>query len=247
MKNEETVLEKTVQYQEVDYVGNYRLANLFSTLADLATNNAAQIGIWKKEYQGRYGWVLAKQTLVLKRPIKINELIYLSTRAAESKRVQFIRYYQLKDSMHENIGCIYSLWTLLDLEKRKITRPDKIGIKMPEIEEYSYQLKEYKEIRNDIDVAYKMSKEVLYSDVDVNQHMNNYRYIEWAIDLIEYDVFKDCFINELSMVFKKEMTPHTKAKLYYGQKDNYFKVIIKSEDENVIYFEMGGYLNKDFI
>lgn len=240
MKNEETVLKKKITYQESDFVGHFRLANLFSTLSDLATINALEIGIWKEELQLQYGWILTKQTMKLNKPMKINEDILFSTRAGNSSRIQFSRMYDFYDEDKVPIGGVHSTWTIIDIHKRRIVRPDKIGIVIPEIEEHSHYVEAYEEIKEDIELTSLKERTVVYSDIDVNQHMNNYRYIEWAMDVMDYKKFITHYISEVSMIFKKEMAPETKAKVLYGERENYFKVQIVSQDENIVHFEMGG-------
>lgn len=232
----------TVECQESDYKGNYRISALLSKLSDLATKNAIEVGIWRPELANNYGFVLTKETVVLKRPIKIDEKIKLNTRAAQCKRIQFTRNYWIEDQQGNEIGAVYSLWTLIDLEKRRITKPDKAGIIMPEIKPYPYTIEEYHEIEKDLELKYVMERSVLYSDVDVNQHMNNSRYLEWAFDALPIELFDDKYFKEISIAYKKEMAPSTVAKIYCHLEDEYVKIVFKSQDNNVVYFEMGGYL-----
>ena len=242
MENLLSSLEVKVTYQETDYCGNYRMSTLVSQLSDLATENAIKVGIWKPSLGANYGFVLAKKTIILKRPIKIDEQIKLYTRAAGRKRIQFIRNYWIEDEQGNEIAAIYSLWTLIDLKKRRITKPEKIGIVMPELKEYQYSIDSYHDIKDDLKLDYMMTRSVLYSDVDVNLHMNNSRYIEWALDVIPLEVFKDQYFREISVFFKKEMAPNTQAKIYCYLDDDYAKVVFKSLDEQLTYFEFGGYL-----
>ena len=243
MENIVSYCDLTIECQEADYQGNYRISSLLSKLSDLATKNAVEVGIWRPELGERYGFVLAKETLILKRPIKIDEKIRLKTRAAACKRIQFTRNYWVEDENGDEIASVYSLWTLIDLEKRRITKPDKAGIIMPEIKSYDYTIEEYHEIIKELPLDYVMERQVLYSDVDVNQHMNNSRYIEWAFDAVGLRIFEQHYFKEVSILYKQEMAPGTIAKIYRYFDDRYVKVVFKSIDDSVIYFEMGGYLD----
>lgn len=242
MQNVASSLSLTVECQEADYKGNYRISALFSKLSDLATQNAIKVGIWNPEFGNSYGFVLSKETMLLKRPIKVDEKIKLYTRAADRKRVQFIRNYWVNDESGNEIAAMYSLWTLIDLKNRRIIKPEKVGIMMPELTPYQYTIESYHEIKKDLELTYVMKRQVLYSDVDVNQHMNNSRYIEWALDAISMEVFESKYFSEVSVFFKKEMAPGTVAKIYRYIDDEYIKVVFKSEDEQTEYFEFGGYL-----
>lgn len=244
MKNEESIITKKITYQESDFVGHYRLANLFSTLSNLATKNAVQTGIWQEELESKYGWILVKQTIKLDRPIKINEEITFSTRAGKSSRVKFTRLYDIFDSAGACIGGVYSTWTLIDIHKRKIIRPETVGVNIPKIEEYKHAVEKYEEIKDTVTMELVAERIVTYSDLDINQHMNNHRYLEWALDVMDCNLFNTYYICEASVQFKKEMLAHTKAKIFYGINDLYFKVRITSEDNSIEYFEMGGHLRK---
>lgn len=241
MENKETRQIKRVLYQESDYQGHLKLSTLLSLLSDLATENAYEVGMWNQELAKNYGWVLVKQTLQFKRPIDCNSIIELSTRAYHSSRVQFTRQYAIEDQ--NGVICNgHSIWTLLDLKKRSIVRASKIGLIIPEVKTYPYFLDSYKEIDETIATQFITTRKVLYSDVDMNQHMNNSRYIEWALDLVDYSLFQDHFIQEVSMHYKKELPPHSEVDLYYGRKDNAIHIVMKQHDSDVECFCLGLYL-----
>lgn len=153
-----------------------------------------------------------------------------------------MRNYWVEDENGEEIAAIYSLWTLIDLKKRRIIKPEKAGIILPEIVPYKYTINNYNEIFNDVELSYVMNRTVLYSDIDVNQHLNNSRYFEWAFDAIPVEFFKDIYFKEISVVFKKEMTPNTTAKIYRYINKNYVKIVFKSIDDEITYFEFGGHI-----
>ena len=58
------------------------------------------------------------------------------------EKIQYFRTYDLKIN-DEVVGGIYSIWTLIDIEKRRIVRPQKVGITIPECEEYSSFVEKY--------------------------------------------------------------------------------------------------------
>ena len=79
MKNSETKEEYEIEYQNVDYYGEYKYSDLLSKLSNLATKNAIEIGLWNESFNGKYGWVLVKQTVKLKRPLLIGEKLTVSS------------------------------------------------------------------------------------------------------------------------------------------------------------------------
>lgn len=242
MENKISRLKLLIHGQECDYSGNYKISDLMSKLSDLATINAKEIAIWNEEIAKKYTFVLTKETIILKRPIKSEELINLYTRASGYKRIQFSRNYCVEDENKEEIATIYSLWTLIDIQKRRIIKPDKAGIKMPKIISYPYALDNFHEIKDNLELSLVMERTVLYSDIDINQHFNNSRYIEWVFDAMPIDFFKNHYFKEMSVIFKKEMTPNNKARIYRFIDNDYVKIVFKSSDDSIVYFEFGGYI-----
>ncbi len=58
---------------------------------------------------------------------------------------------------------------------------------------------------------------VAYSDIDVNQHVNNARYIAWAMDAIPEEVVNDRPVSEVSINFIKEAIPGEVVDLYHAE------------------------------
>ena len=229
MKNSETKEEYEIEYQNVDYYGEYKYSDLLSKLSNLATKNAIEIGLWNESFNGKYGWVLVKQTVKLKRPLLIGEKLTVSTRAKGERKIQYFRTYDLKVN-DEVIGGIYSIWTLIDIEKRRIVRPQKVGISIPECEEYPSFVEKYEPLL-DIETQKVQTREVVYSDIDLNKHMNNARYLEWVMDLLPQEKKQDFFIDEMTMHYLKEIAPKRRVDLYYGQEDDWFKIEFKIDDQ----------------
>lgn len=87
-----------------------------------------------------------------------------------------------------------------------------------------------------------MTRKVLYSDVDTNQHMNNTRYIQWAFDLIDYHKHENYFVSDLTIQYKKEIRPLEDVVLYLGQDQHRYIVEGRTENEDV-YFTIEVYFN----
>jgi acyl-ACP thioesterase len=79
---------------------------------------------------------------------------------------------------------------------------------------------------------------VLYSDIDTNGHMNNCRYIEWALDLIDLDVFKNKSIQYLAINYLKEIQPLKMVKLYLYKEHTLYIIKGSADDEDKFLMEV---------
>ncbi|WP_028042043.1 acyl-[acyl-carrier-protein] thioesterase [Candidatus Stoquefichus massiliensis] len=241
MKNLRTYETKQIEICEVDYMGQYQLCHLLNRFSEIATINAKELGMWNEEMMKQYGWVVAKQSLHLDEPIYYKDMIELSTIINNGSFVAFPRYYFIKKNKKE-IGHCSSIWTLINIQKRRIVSPKKIGIMMPEVLHDIY-LDEPQSININIPMDYKTTRQVLYSDVDTNQHMNNTRYVQWALDIIDYQIHKDFFISDLNIQYKKEIRPLENVELYLGQ-DKTRYIVEGRGNQGIIYFTIEIYFNK---
>lgn len=229
-----TYENKTIEICDCDYQGHFRLNHLFNRFAQIATTDAKKRGLWNDDMNGHYGWVVSKQTLKLYSPICVNDYIQLSTFIDNGTHVSFPRYYRIeKDG--QIIGECSSLWTLIDIEKRRIVAPKRIGIDVPKVH-YAHDIEPPQTIETHLDMKYICQRQVLYSDVDINQHMNNTRYIEWAFDILDYHLHEKSYVQEISIHYKKEIPPLTFVDLYLA--NNHQRYIIEGRHDEIIYFTM---------
>lgn len=224
--------KRNIEICEVDYMEQYQFCHLFNRFAELATKNAQHLGLWNESMMNKYGWVVVKQSLHLNKPIYYKDRIELSTTVSNGTFVSFPRYYFIKKD-DEQIGYCSSIWTLLDIQKRKIISPKRIGICVPEITHHIF-LEAPKRIEMDIPMKYIETRQVRYSDVDINQHMNNTRYIQWAFDIIDYQIHQHYFVEDITIEYKKEIRPLENVELYLGNQD--LRYIIEGRNKEEVYF-----------
>lgn len=223
-----------IHYQDVDYTGTLKLSHLLDHFSNIATTHAIKIGVWNQSMIKQYGWILAKMHIEIKQPI-LTGSYELETYPGQASKVIFPRYYQLI----QNNQCLVeasSIWTLLDLQKRRIMMPSRVGIQFPIIEKQKKEIPLPQDLPTDIPYKHVMTRKVLYGDVDTNQHMNNARYIEWACDLLDYDYFKDHYIDTIDIFFKHEIEPQSLVDLYYFDITDTF--YIKGVCEDKVCFEI---------
>ncbi len=232
MENLITKKTQKIEINDIDYMGEYQIYLLFHHFTDIATRNGIEIGLWKQELMKDYGWVVAKQSLHLDEPICYGEEIELSTLPADGTFVSFPRYYFIKKN-EKVIGYCSSLWTLIDLHKRCIVLPKRVGIDVPKFD-HNITLPSPDSIDIDVPLNYMETRQVRYSDVDTNQHMNNAKYIQWAMDLIDFDIHKENFLSEMTIQYQKEIKPLTQVQLFLGKKDQSY--IVQGKDELNDYF-----------
>ena len=232
-----------VNHSQTDFLGNWKLSDMFTEFANLATAHATSFGGWDPKYIDQYGWVIAKMRVKVHQPIHMDDEVVVRTWITQGSAVVHPRQYAVLNSAGEVIVEATSQWTLIDLVRRRIAIPKRVGLTFPEeiCKPGSIEI----ETNFDDEVGYEFAekRQVRYGDLDVNGHLNNAKYIEWVCDCIGYDVFKEYFVEDISIQFKKETGPNEVLVLEKYCNENIVKVRGLNEDGS-IHFIAEGLLKK---
>lgn len=196
-----------LEHAQTDYKGNWKLSDLFTQFAIVATNHAISFGGWHSSYKDNYGWIVSKMRVKVLRMAKIEEEVTIKTWVTKGTHVVYPRQFEVYDQEGNLIIEATSNWTLLDLVKRRIAMPKRVGLTFPD----DIPEKGNVNIETDFDdeegFEFVEKRQVRYGDIDVNKHFNNARYIEWMCDTLGFASFNDSFISDISVQFKKETAP----------------------------------------
>ena len=183
-------------------------------------------------------WIILSWKLkVLKRP-KANEKIVIKTWGRFHNKLFVIRDFKLLDNKGNLCAIASSKWCLFDVINHRIA-------KMPENIEEIYdgfrdesvfgiedihRLHEPKSDPIDVD-TYRIRR----FDIDINKHVHNTNYINFAYELLPFDVYMGDELNNLDIMYKKEIKFGETIKSFLYEEDGIYKVVIRSEDEKILH------------
>lgn len=163
-------------------------------------------------------WVAAKVSCTVARLPVHGEPVVIRGWAGRCRSGIFpFRYTIAEESGAELIsGC--SMWVLSDLKTHSMMSPDIPKITLPTPEPDTAPLPRMAPIRpaGDPDRA---TRRVLYSEVDINGHLTNTRYMDWACDLAEPDFHRDHPITGMRIDYRSEIFPGEEAVLDWSLSD----------------------------
>ena len=73
-----------------------------------------------------------------------------------------------------------------------------------------------------------------YSDLDVNNHVNNSRYIDWFTDQIPLEIHQKGILSEISVSYSQEIRSGETVRLEFSRNGNQFRMAGKENDK--VYF-----------
>jgi medium-chain acyl-[acyl-carrier-protein] hydrolase len=189
MESLQYVKEYRVHVYETGPDGRLNLFSLFNYMQDIASDHAIKLGFGRDDLRrdNRF-WVLSRIYAVINKWPLWEDSIILKTWPNGTDKVFALRNYEVRFPNGEYIASGTSSWLILDMDTKKVQRPDSILTRYntnlhTEISPVRYATK--------IDPASENGRlspefKVKVSDLDVNLHTNNVRYLKWATD--SYDL-----------------------------------------------------------
>ena len=194
---------------DVDGRGVCKASALLNHLQNAATLAAEDGGFSREMLIERYGafWMLARSWFALERPLKWEEPVTIRTWHREDKGAMMYRDYDIF-SGGEKVGESVSGWVLASLADRRLVRLSTIAELKgtgggPLCKEMTLS-----KLRLPGEMALQERRRMHYSDTDVNGHVNNTRYADFACDAVELDKLPpEQFLAEMQIGYLAECRP----------------------------------------
>ena len=203
---ENTHLEKfKVRSYEVDVNGRATILTISNFLQEIAGNHAGKLGVSvDKLFAKKLTWVLSRLHLQMSLYPFWREEVSILTWPSGAQGRFATRDFEIFNSKNNLIGKATTSWMLIDLTKMKpITMPDFI-MKIDRPNRDRAIADNFEKLPKLMESEYQKKFNVRLSDLDINQHVNNVNYIEWAIETIPLEVSKKYQLKQLEISFRAE-------------------------------------------
>ncbi|MDD2431681.1 MAG: thioesterase [Firmicutes bacterium] len=219
---------------DVDFNNRLKLSALFGYLQDVASLHSESLSMGFCEMTQKYNktWVLMRARLEISRIPRLNEEISIETWPQTPKKLDVERDFLVRDKNQNIIAKASSIWVVLDLKTRRLSKLDFIAKDFPEIisdRALSNKLGKLSAF-GDLKSVYK--KVVGYSDIDVNGHLNNTKYVDYIMDCFPIDTHKRYIVKALELNFITEALCGDTIQLLRD---------ISDLDSNLVYIEGTNY------
>ncbi len=184
--------------------GAASVQSLCNYLQEAAGNHARTLGLSIEQLAGEnLTWVLGKLRLELDDLPSWRETVEVETWPSAENGLIANRDFLLRVGERE-IGRATSAWFMLNVERRRPVRlPD--AMRQLQLPDRPPTLShEFPALQVPDEFAYETEFRVRYSDLDMNQHVNNVRYVEWALESIPRETTNGMQLRQLEVHFKAE-------------------------------------------
>jgi medium-chain acyl-[acyl-carrier-protein] hydrolase len=188
---------------EVDLEGRVTVPNLCRYLQETAYYHAEHLGVGHSALsKNNRVWMLLGLAVRIERYPRWNDTITVKTWPSRKDRIYYYRDFRMlaKDIP---VGSATTKWITVDLDKRRPCRADlDFHIQYDEMEKVWPEALE--KIPDSESKSILATVEVKYHDLDVNDHVNNIRYVEWILDGFSRDFYQISRLEEFEIFFQAE-------------------------------------------
>lgn len=194
-----------IHFYEVDNKLQCTIESLLKFIEDIGTEQSEKLGCGMKYLIERnMAWVFYQYEIVVHRYPKYAENIKISTEPYDINKFYAFRKYDMYDENGVKIVEAKATFLLIDITKRRLTR-------VPEEQYRIYGVDSQRKTQATIDKIKELKESnhieeinIKYSDIDINNHVNNIRYVQWAIDYLPIEFLTKHRLRNLKVSFEKE-------------------------------------------
>ncbi len=217
---------------QIDFRGNLTIPALCQFMQESAWKHAENLQIGFLHLgQKNLGWVLLRQRIKMDIFPKWGDTIQVTTWPARKDRLLYYRDFKITNAQNETLGIATTVWLIIDMLQR---RPQRMNF------EFENEFLKYDQIFPDrLDKLQNFesgelsnSFQVGYRDLDVNEHVNNVRYLEWILESFSIDFYKSHYLADFEINYLNEALYHDKIRCFLNKNgDNeYFHTIRREGD-----------------
>lgn len=226
-------IEKEVTSIDTDFNLDIKLSSLFLYFQEVSSLHSEVLKVGKKEtIDKNLHWVITRFSVDVLTLPRYGDKVKVKTYPGGNNGVFFFRHFLITDMKNNVLVRANSTWLVIDGATHMVKRDPFNGFKVP-----IYQMKD--ELPNPDKVVgeatnYIYSKKIRYSDIDLNTHLNNTRYIELIQDAFNLDFYRQNRIRNILINYNVEFKADDEVKVYSNSFNPYLVSGKKEDKEHFI-------------
>lgn len=194
-----------VKSYEVDYNKKLKLNSMFNYMQEAAFNHACSLGAGYEDLLNQgFIWVLSRVSVKIIKYPEWREKINLETWPKGVNKLFALRDFIIRDETNEKVALATTAWLVLDTKSMRPQRVQALRADLPDNQGAFALNEELEKIENQDEFEFEIERTAAYSDIDVNKHVNNAKYVEWIIDSFPKEFFSSSSIKSFKLNFLTE-------------------------------------------
>ena len=239
-----TYCEKTLLLsRDCDLGGLWKPSAILTAMQETAGLHSHILGCGRETLvQKGVVWVLTRCEVQMEKEARMGSRLSIETFPMPLRRWFFPRYFVFRDDAGAQVGAAGTLWVLFDLEKRCMVAPGDVAGAIPDNSDLTPPLGVPGPVPRLTGETAASARTPVYSELDVNGHVNNARYADWLCDALGLETLRDLRVRDMRLSYAAEIRPGQEMDLTLTRDGLAFH--LTGAHEGKVHFEIGGELEK---
>ena len=195
----------SVKFHEGDFKGNVKLFTIVDYIQQVAEGHAQILGVdFKSMMDHGLFWVVSRIEITMERYPKVGEDITVETYLGGREKVFMKSRFKIEDKDGQVIGRALIYYLILDTKTRFPQKPSVCPVDI-DINVGNVIDNKLNKIKMPGEAIETIKRELYYNDIDINNHVNNARYISFIEDFFSLDWHREKNISYMQLNFIKEI------------------------------------------
>lgn len=191
---------------QVDFTGHWQPGAIFRAMQNVSSEHCESYGLGYETLRAQgVAWVLTRALVSMESYPELGDRVTVLTWPTANRHSFFPRHYAFEIN-GRRLGCATALYVLMDLESRRIAPPARLPGTVPDC-----QIPAPLPLPGNLSVlgGEPETREYtpVYTDYDMNRHVNNTRYIDWFMDSFPYEHHQRRELSQILIHYNREIHP----------------------------------------
>jgi len=213
--NDHYQARKIISISDCDPKGRVKPSAILVDMQELAELHAMNLGLPRQFLIGHgMMWVLYRLRLVMREYPSFGDMVVETTWPGPVEGPVFPRHFAFERPDGTRLGEAVTSWVLINLATRRPLRPSALPKPVPALErDAPLPLPGMLRVEGAAPIG---ERSVRYTDLDVNGHMNNTRYLDWILDTLEVNQLIEHGLADAQVNYISEALPGETIELFAG-------------------------------
>ncbi len=211
---------------------------LLQTFQDVAVLHANHLGFgWDVLNAEKKLWIVSKMSVVVHFPAMLGDEVVVTTWPSQPNKFFADRHFQVRRSDGTLLVEAISRWCIIDFDTRKMSNPAMVSQKYYQgeyLSDVTGATFSSKKVVVDDTFVLAYQRQVRWTDLDLNRHVNNTNYVDYALDCLDESALDDSYTAAFELTYHNECHFGEKLQLFSNVADGNHKVV--GQKDNAVCF-----------
>ena len=192
-------------FSNIGLTGQLKIVKIMNLLQDIAVEYALKLKISSQDLaQKDLFWVISRYQIEINDTANLNDDLTISIKRSAHKRLYDLRWFTIKTKSNKEVVNALGSWVIINKKTGSPCHLDKFMTKEM-LCENTNDVKQFFNNLQKLDTTdYKQNFKIRMNDLDLNKHVNNATYVEWAIETLPESILLKHTLEKINITFQKE-------------------------------------------